>query len=358
MRHVEPILVRHEHDRPHHWRRFLAALCFMEFYVTFVYAGMAIWDDDPELWFSPLEIVLESPWGRFHLLVGAVMLYVCGRSLWRGGRAERAWLWLGAVTLLSMVACTVVVVVEWSTRPTPAFAFRLAIPTASALDLGFRSGSTYFVLLVVLGVVAWLTRANNAPPRMARAPWVYCATAYCLASIPCGFLGQDGTSTVFYQAVSSLTGQRGASLVADTMCALLLFATGVALLCRWRFARTLALILAAVNVVGVGFNWYPLSWMIRVGVRALMLTVPAALETEPRTLWTQFDLLRLFVDPVRLVGPWLLIAIYAWKATMRQPPDDGTPFPRRFCGKCYYNLHGIEANRCPECGTEFEPPVG
>ena len=45
---------------------------------------------------------------------------------------------------------------------------------------------------------------------------------------------------------------------------------------------------------------------------------------------------------------------YAWKAPMRKPPDDGTPFPRRFCGKCYYNLHGIEANRCPECGTEFE----
>ena len=29
MHHAEPILVRNEHDRPQHWRRFLAALCFM-----------------------------------------------------------------------------------------------------------------------------------------------------------------------------------------------------------------------------------------------------------------------------------------------------------------------------------------
>ena len=36
---------------------------------------------------------------------------------------------------------------------------------------------------------------------------------------------------------------------------------------------------------------------------------------------------------------------------MRLPPEDGTPYPRRYCGNCYYNLHGLDtAERCPECG--------
>jgi len=130
------------------------------------------------------------------------------------------------------------------------------------------------------------------------------------------------------------------------------------LLYRSRLARTGALILAAVNVVGVWCIWYPISMLVRIAIHAMMMSLPLTAEIDEGILWTQHDFLCLFVTPIRLVGPWLLIAIYAWKAPMRKPPDDGTPFPRRFCGKCYYNLHGIDANRCPECGTVFEPPVG
>ncbi len=354
MRHAEPILARHEHDRPHHWRRFLAALCFMEFYVTFVYAGLAIWDDDPGLWFDPAAEVLRLTWIRIPLLVGAAMLYLCGRGLWRGGRSARIWLWLGVVSAFSMFACEVVAGAIWSSSANPYFAPRLATPIGTAILAGFGSGSVHLVLLAVMGVGVWITRPNNRLLLTTTAPWVYCAAAFCFMSIPCGLLGQDNVAQMIGWAMFQRTSISSFFLVAGFISVALLTATAAALLYRSRLARTGALILAAANVVVVWYIWYPTSMLVRIAIQALRMATPLRAEIDESTIWTQFDFLGLFVNPVRLVGPWLLIAIYAWRAPMRQPPDDGTPFPRRFCGKCYYNLHGIEANRCPECGTEFE----
>jgi hypothetical protein len=33
------------------------------------------------------------------------------------------------------------------------------------------------------------------------------------------------------------------------------------------------------------------------------------------------------------------------------------PFTGRTCQKCGYNLTGLDRNRCPECGTKFDPHV-
>lgn len=355
MQHAEPILVQHEHDHALHWRRFVAVLCLMEFHVTFVYAGLAIWDDDPGLRFDPLAIVLEAPWIRIPLLVGAAMLYLCGRGLWRGGRSERVWLWLVIVSLFSMVVCEVAARAGTSSR------FRLAFAPLLGQEIlmGLRFASVHWLLLTVLAFAVWLTRPSNRLSRKTTAPWVYCAATYCLVSILCGFFGFDSTARVIEQVIDSLIGGYVfPTPVAGLVSALPLLAIGGALLCRWRFARTIALIVAAVNIVGVWDNWYPPSMLVRFGIRDLMLTLPAAAEIDQGMIWTKHDVLFLFVNPVRSVGPWLLIAIYAWKVPMRKPPDDGTPFPRRFCGHCYYNLRGIDANRCPECGTGFEHPVG
>ncbi|MCH8881777.1 MAG: hypothetical protein IID34_18065 [Planctomycetes bacterium] len=358
MHHAEPILVRNEHDRPHHWRRFLAALCFMEFYVTFVYAGMAIWDDDPGLWFNPWTIVLEAPWVRIPLLVGAAMLYLCGRGLWRGGRSTRFWLWFGVVSLFLMVACEVVAGATWRSPPSPFFAPPEAPTLGRAIMLGFYLACVHWLLLVVLAFAVWLTRPNNRLLKKTTAPWVYCAAAYCLVSILAGYFGHDSTAFTLAGAMFQWTSNPGFFMLAGFISAALLIATATALLCRRRFARTGALIIAAINIVGVWHNWYPISMLVRIAIRAMWMSQPLAGDIDEGMIWLKRDFVLLFVDPVRLVGPWLLIAIYAWKAPMRKPPDDGTPFPRRFCGNCYYNLHGIEASRCPECGTGFEHPVG
>ncbi len=362
MHHAEPILVRNEHDRPHHWRRFLAALCFMEFYVTFVYAGLAIWDDDPGMFFVPLAVVLQNPWNRIPLLVGAAMLYLCGRGLWHGGRSTRIWLWLGIVSLLSMVACEVVAVATWSPPPSPFFAPPEARPLGDAILVGFVLACVHWLLLAVLAFAVWLTRPNNRLLKKTTAPWVYCAAAYCLVSILAGYFGHDSTALTLAQTLFQSTSNPSVIFLPSVVSAVLLLGTAAALLCRWRFARTGALIIATVNTVGVWYNWYPISMLVRIAIRAMWMAQPLTADIDDGMVWLKRDFVILCVDPLRLVGPWLLIAIYAWKAPMRKPPDDGTPFPRRFCGNCYYNLHGIEANRCPECGTEFgetmrKPPL-
>ncbi len=61
----------------------------------------------------------------------------------------------------------------------------------------------------------------------------------------------------------------------------------------------------------------------------------------------------MFVYSVMMAGPWVLIAFYAWRVPMRKPADDGSPYPRRYCGNCYYNLYGVDSQRCPECGVEL-----
>ncbi len=354
MHHAAPILVRHKHDRPQHWRRFVAVLCFMEYYVTFVHAGLAIWGDGHGLWLDPTAAVLRLTWTRIPLLVGAAMLYLCGRGLWRSRRSERTGLWVGVVSLFLMVVCEVVAGAIWSSSANPYFATRSATPIGTAILAAFGSGSVHLVLLAVLIVGVWITRPDNRLLKTTTAPWVYCAAAYCLMSIPCGLLGQDDIAYMIGWAMFQRTSISSFFLLAGFISAAFLSATAAALLYRSRLARTGALILAAANIVVVWYNWYPISKLVRIAIHALLMSVPLQAQLDESAVWTQHDFLGLFVNPVRLVGPWLLIAIYAWKVPMRKPPDDGTPFPRRFCGNCYYNLRGIEAGRCPECGTEFE----
>jgi hypothetical protein len=40
---------------------------------------------------------------------------------------------------------------------------------------------------------------------------------------------------------------------------------------------------------------------------------------------------------------------------MRQAKQQARPDARFFCPKCSYDLFGLPENRCPECGTPFDP---
>jgi len=65
----------------------------------------------------------------------------------------------------------------------------------------------------------------------------------------------------------------------------------------------------------------------------------------------------LCVYPAAEVGPWLLIAVWSWRAMVLSRLEDGSPYPRRYCGRCYYNLHGLESEVCPERGSRLKPPA-
>jgi hypothetical protein len=71
-------------------------------------------------------------------------------------------------------------------------------------------------------------------------------------------------------------------------------------------------------------------------------------------LINRYAFTKIFVDSVFTAGPWLLIAVFAWRVPMTRLPEDGSPFPRRYCGKCRYNLHGLDTNVCPECGAKLQ----
>jgi hypothetical protein len=60
------------------------------------------------------------------------------------------------------------------------------------------------------------------------------------------------------------------------------------------------------------------------------------------------------VAPVQWAGPWFLVAMFAYRAWMHPLPDDRSPYPRRYCGRCRYNLLGVTSPRCPECGSELD----
>jgi len=117
-------------------------------------------------------------------------------------------------------------------------------------------------------------------------------------------------------------------------------------------AFSLAVVAAAPEIKAA----YAISLLVRTAIDALLLSgLPGPVpDFSPYPFGcflaneTFFGLT--FVTPVWLAGPWILIAVFAGRYPKRLPHDDGSPFPRRYCGHCGYNLHGLRDPICPECG--------
>ena len=335
-----PIIVQHEHERPRDWQRFVAVLCFMEFYVTFVYAGTSLWSDDPKIFFYPW-LSHAAPWACIAMMGGALLLFVAGRGLWCGRGPEERWLWLGLVSVCVLLALEVLSIglAQAGFAPTPLHAAQQFASCAYVAPLG--------ALILCIP----LTHARSRLRETGTAAWVYCAAAFCLASVPGWIFRGHATMASVGYAGWRTTGNYAYVLVAHLANGALPLVTCVALLLRKRTARTAALIVATVVGVSQWYDWYPLSQLVRVATGALRLR--HGFPDIGSRVWTNHDFVSLFVEPVRVIGPWLLIAIYAWRVPMRKPPEDGSPFPRHFCGKCHYNLHGAVSTICPECGSEL-----
>lgn len=342
-----PIIVQHEHERPRDWQRFVAVLCFMEFYVTFVYAGAYLWGNDftimdyPRLWQA-------ASWTCVSMICGALLLFVAGRGLWRGECSAERWLWLGLVSVCGLLAMQAVAIAASlsgagaNAPPTPVPIWPMCMGLVS---------SSYVAPLGALILCTQLARSSSRLHGTGTATWVYCAAVFCLGSVPGWiFRGHANLTSVGYAGWRT-TGNYTYILVAHFANAALPLVTCVALLLRWRTARTAALIVATVVGVSQWYDWYLISEYVNLAIGASRLA--HGFPDIGYRVWTNHDFVCLFVEPVRVIGPWLLIAIYAWRVPMRQPPEDGSPFPRHFCGNCHYNLHGTVSTICPECGSEF-----
>ncbi|HPD32482.1 MAG TPA: hypothetical protein PLL20_21015 [Phycisphaerae bacterium] len=349
MRAASPILVVAEPDKSSgdSWRRFLAVLCFMEFYTGLVRSGTILWEswsDD----FSPLS---ANPmfWANAILLFRAFCLYICGRALWFGSKHAGRWVFIALVlTLVTLIW------VAWSDYRAFCEIRGSSLPIWPARPWANLSyilrNAVQMVPLLTCFVISLLFRRSatgKGEPHTAR--WVVLASAWCFAvAVEELLVGNAGAFLAF--CTQSIHLETGALYVYAAVVA----GTGVLLILKAVPARTAALILAAIGVVYAAEESFVLPWLVNIAIHALYLSVPGYPGgLSYRWVHTRQEFLGVFVDSVRLVGPWLLIALYARFVPMRTPPDDGSPYPRRYCRKCLYNLHGLESDRCPECGTEL-----
>lgn len=349
MRAASPILVVAEPDKSSgdSWRRFLAVLCFMEFYTAFVSNGRYLWQlCSHQLVPTPS---LETCCMAVVLLLRAVALYACGRTLWFGSKHASRWVFIALV--LTLVA---LIWVTWSDYRAFCEIRGSSLPIWPArpwanLSYILRDAVQMLPLLNCLAIsllFRW-SATGKAEPHTAR--WVVLASAWCFAvAVEELLVGNAGAFLAF--CTQSIHLKTGALYVYAAVVA----GTGVLLILKAVPARTAALILAAIGVIHAAEESLLMPWLVNIAIHALYLSVPGYPGGLPyRWVHTRQEFLGVFVNSVRLIGPWLLIALYARFVPMQTPPDDGSPYPRRYCRKCLYNLHGLEASRCPECGTEL-----
>ena len=98
-----PVLVQNHPAPDTSWMRFVAVLCFIEFYVYFVHIGHELWTSDP-----PGPRTVNNPriyWLGGILLVRACAFYVLGRSLWLNrGRLALRFVLAGLAALAAALA--------------------------------------------------------------------------------------------------------------------------------------------------------------------------------------------------------------------------------------------------------------
>ncbi|UCD27678.1 MAG: hypothetical protein JSV03_11270, partial [Planctomycetota bacterium] len=89
----------------------MAILCFIYFYAQFVSSVSAFWGTG--LVGERLVLFDYTFWNNFVVALSAIIMYLCGRSLWHKGRFARWWL-IGAIIILLGARSVDVLLVERS----------------------------------------------------------------------------------------------------------------------------------------------------------------------------------------------------------------------------------------------------
>lgn len=360
MDHATLIIESEQAERSANWRRFVAILCFIQFYSGLVSHGFELYwmlrnrrNDGPFDDFESYQVFSLGCRIGF-----CILLYGLGRSLWYG--TARSWVWVRRLLVMwafTMAANVLALLEQWRTLgstvsfvPPGLDGWRIDVKPVAAIVANVDS-LPWIGLLIVATMVA---RPRLQPPSDSGQgqPWVWLAATWCF----CWLLG----SVLCLHPSSRSWNVRFELRTADAAWAEWFYCTGVLgvgvlLLLQRRYARTVALAIAMTELTVIGLQFY------RSGLRqysAIQGLFAGARGLNPRPSWTlvlgnQPAFLLLFVDTVASAGPWLLIAWYGWRVSMKTLPDDGSPFPRRYCCRCHYNLRGLETTVCPECGTPF-----
>jgi hypothetical protein len=316
------VVVLNEPDAQPEWRSFVYLLCLSE--CVSVCARLAVWATPfvpgaPSHVFSAFAVL-----GLAH----AISIYAVGSTVRRNSRGTRFCVLAG---LAIWFAWIMVLVISENLARTPGwfmwFTHRFAsnAPVLSCLCSLILDGNDVgllqwiFFLLIGWRLVSNRTSGIGQSHRM----WVALATAWCCLYV---------LEATYYTAWFGYGWLRPGWWFAPAAAAHLILPvlTAGLLLGGYRTAALPAIVMAA---GGAG--------------RALL-----ELSDWDRWVYVVFTA----GLGIRYAAPWLIIAAFAWRARMASYREDGSPYPRRYCGRCRYNLHGLDSARCPECGAELERP--
>jgi hypothetical protein len=312
-----------------HWRRFAAGLCFIDFYY---YLLIAI----TRLWLFGLRISLVL------MLLRACVMFGLGRALWRN-RYAILWLVAAGVVLLSFNLATSIYVY-----------MRLPIHSkilSFVIDVLARNSHDILWLTVLMTI--WFYLVGKRPRRsLGRPEWVLLAVRWSLGwlflSLLCLWDRWFWLETGLGYILKGY-GYYKPSPPVQAILMIIPLATAICLIMGKRAAVFFATAMFFIEAVPQAQTAYNVTQSIY-----------AQNQKSGVSLWMLIDqgpFQSAFVQLPYYAVPWLLIAWFAWRAPMKPLPDDGSPWPRRYCGKCGYNLHGVDGGRCPECGLVIPSQV-
>jgi len=349
------VIVQTEPETPYDWRRFVAILCFIEFFWQFVAAGQDLAEEplrfhERRTAEAQLCIVLDG----VVRMVRACAFYACGRSLWYS-RGPTIWYLCAAIILsmLTVATATVKCVVFYGRYYLGALHSQYGIEFTDVRIIAAFFALNQLPWLAILVTALWSTPRDRY--RWRSQPWIWPAAAWCLGAVPM-------MAVRIFPCDGSVANALSTSSAASYLWCVLPILAGVCLLAHRREARTFAFCTVMVFAVPTAWNLYHWDLIIHAFILSLWGSAQRAIvDFMPRpSPWTYLLLNRgtfrwMIIDMIARVGPWLLIALYAWRVPMTAAPDDGSPFPRSFCGRCRYNLHGLDhPERCPECGSALD----
>lgn len=343
------VVVREQADQPTDWRRFVAILCFIEFYSQFVLHGQRVGLflrehgsreplDDASFYF-----LLHGAAG----ILRSVMLYNYGRALWFNSRSARRWLLRAVAVSLGMIAIGMVNAFTESTPREYYWHWNSQFDSSETNSRPFigvlRNVDHLPWLLMLIAGLAVLRYRACASRRLA--PWLVIAAAWCMGVMLLP-LAANSTCRGYWIHESALANHLALSY------ACLHIMVAASLLWRWKSARTGPLLLAATEIsltMLFADRWRMMLWS---SIQMELLKVGVTVSYwSPIFFWNRDTFRWVFVELPANAGPWLLLAFYVWRVEMNKLGDDGSPYPRTYCGRCGYNLHGISSDRCPECGA-------